>query len=97
MVSTFDREATDQKKEEIVNTRKRELYNSVLEGWEPESFEINEKVWSTVTFEDMISLKEEETESEIAETEAAEAESASEAESETEAESVSEAESETES
>ena len=97
MVSTFDREATDQKKEEIVNTRKRELYNSVLEGWEPESFEINEKVWSTVTFEDMISLKAEETESEVAETEVTEAESASEAESETEAESVSEAESETES
>lgn len=57
MVSTFDREATDQKKEEIINDRKQELLNSVLEGWATDSFDIDEKVWDTVTFDDIITLK----------------------------------------
>mgnify|MGYP004465793935 FL=1 len=80
MVSTFDREATDQKKEEIVKDRKKELYDSVLADWEPESFDIDEKVWDTVTFEDMLTIKT---------TEAA-SEEVSEATSETETETTSE-------
>ena len=80
MVSTFDREATDQKKEEIVKDRKKELYDSVLADWEPESFDIDEKVWGTVTFEDLLTVKT---------TEAA-SEEVSEAASETETETTSE-------
>ena len=80
MVSTFDREATDQKKEEIVKDRKKELYDSVLADWEPESFDIDEKVWGTVTFEDLLTIKT---------TEAA-SEEVSEAASETETETTSE-------
>ena len=106
MVSTFDREATDQKKEEIVKDRKTELYDSVLADWEPESFDIDEKVWGTVTFEDLLTVKTTEAASEEVSEAASETETASEAssevataaESETESgsEEVTEAESETE-
>ena len=106
MVSTFDRESTDQKKEEIVKDRKKELYDSVLADWEPESFDIDEKVWGTVTFEDLLTVKTTEAASEEVSEAASETETASEessevataAESETESgsEEVTEAESETE-
>ena len=106
MVSTFDREATDQKKEEIVKDRKKELYDSVLADWEPESFDIDEKVWGTVTFEDLLTVKTTEAASEEVSEATSETETASEAssevataaESETESgsEEVTEAESETE-
>ena len=80
MVSTFDRDATDQKKEEIIKERKQELLNSVLEGWATDSFDIDEKVWDTVTFDDIITIKS--------------AEAASESQSETETMSAEETESE---
>lgn len=103
MVSTFDREATDQKKEEIINDRKQELLNSVLEGWATDSFDIDEKVWDTVTFDDIITLKSTESETEEGTDDAAdtdiESETDSEAASETESaaeETESETQSETE-
>lgn len=103
MVSTFDREATDQKKEEIINDRKQELLNSVLEGWVTDSFDIDEKVWDTVTFDDIITLKSTEAETEEGTEDAAdtdiESETDSEAASETESaaeETESETQSETE-
>ena len=103
MVSTFDREATDQKKEEIINDRKQELLNSVLEGWATDSFDIDEKVWDTVTFDDVITLKSTEAETEEGTDDAAdtdiESETDSEAASETESaaeETESETQSETE-
>ena len=103
MVSTFDREATDQKKEEIINDRKQELLNSVLEGWATDSFDIDEKVWDTVTFDDVITLKSTEAETEEGTEDAAdtdiESETDSEAASETESaaeETESETQSETE-
>lgn len=103
MVSTFDREATDQKKEEIINDRKQELLNSVLEGWATDSFDIDEKVWDTVTFDDIITLKSTEAETEEGTDDAAdtdiESETDSEAASETESaaeETESETQSETE-
>ena len=43
MVSTFDRDATDQKKEEIIKDRKKELYDNKIAEWDTESFDINEK------------------------------------------------------
>ena len=100
MVSTFDREATDQKKEEIINDRKQELLNSVLEGWATDSFDIDEKVWDTVTFDDVITLKSTEAETEEGTEDAAdtdiESETDNEAASETES-AAEEAESETQS
>ena len=103
MVSTFDREATDQKKEEIINDRKQELLNSVLEGWATDSFDIDEKVWDTVTFDDVITLKSTEAETEEGTEDAAdtniESETDSEAALETEStaeETESETQSETE-
>ncbi len=103
MVSTFDRDATDQKKEEIINDRKQELLNSVLEGWATDSFDIDEKVWDTVTFDDVITLKSTEAETEEGTEDAAdtdiESETDNEAASETESaaeETESETQSETE-
>ena len=89
MVSTFDREATDQKKEEIINDRKQELLNSVLEGWATDSFDIDEKVWDTVTFDDVITLKSTEAETEEGTEDAADTD----IESETDSEAASETES----
>lgn len=89
MVSTFDRDATDQKKEEIINDRKQELLNSVLEGWATDSFDIDEKVWDTVTFDDIITLKSTEAETEEGTEDAADAD----IESETDSEAASETES----
>ena len=89
MVSTFDRDATDQKKEEIINDRKQELLNSVLEGWATDSFDIDEKVWDTVTFGDIITLKSTEAETEEGTEDAADTDT----ESETDNEAASETES----
>lgn len=104
MVTTFDEEATEQKKEEIISDRQNERYQEVLEGWEPESFEINSKVWDKVTFADKFVLKSEETEAETAEaateaatTEAATETAATEEETETAEAATTEAASETES
>ena len=101
MVSTFDRDATDQKKEDIIKDRKKELYDNKIAEWDTESFDINEKVWDKVTFEEIFTLKQEETESETGTESASEAstdtEGISEAESASETEGVTEAASETES
>lgn len=101
MVSTFDRDATDQKKEEIIKDRKKELYDNKIAEWDTESFDINEKVWDKVTFEEIFTLKQEENESETGTESASEAstdtEGISEAESASETEGVTEAASETES
>lgn len=101
MVSTFDRDATDQKKEEIIKDRKKELYDNKIAEWDTESFDINEKVWDKVTFEEIFTLKQEETESETGTESASEAstdtEGISEAESASETEGMTEAASETES
>ena len=101
MVSTFDCDATDQKKEEIIKDRKKELYDNKIAEWDTESFDINEKVWDKVTFEEIFTLKQEETESETGTESASEAstdtEGISEAESASETEGVTEAASETES
>lgn len=101
MVSTFDRDATDQKKEEIIKDRKKELYDNKIAEWDTESFDINEKVWDKVTFEEIFTLKQEETESETGTESASEAstdtEGISEAESASETEGVTKAASETES
>ncbi len=51
LTSEFDKEATEEKKEEIISKRESDLYAEVMEGWEPESFEINHEVWEPESFE----------------------------------------------
>ena len=102
MVSTFDREKTDERKLEIIEERKTELYNTTLEGWEPDSFEINSKVWEPVDYFDTFEVKipeteaAEETAAAESETEAAEETAAAESETEAAEETTEAAESETE-
>lgn len=96
MVSTFDEEATETEKEHIISDRQQELYDETLEGWEPDSFDINNKVWNAISFNvSFTAPTEAETETESGSETATEAESGSEAATEaaTEAESASEADS----
>ncbi|MDO4344792.1 MAG: hypothetical protein Q4C50_08325, partial [Eubacteriales bacterium] len=81
MKSTFDEEATETRKQTIITKRENDLYDEVLAGWEPESFEIQQKLWDKVTFADSFSVKQ---------TEAAETEAAAESETQTETETVAE-------
>ncbi len=90
LTSEFDKEATEEKKEEIISKRESDLYAEVMEGWEPESFEINHEVWDKVAFDVKFTAPEAETETgseKATETgsEAVSEETATEKESETEA------------
>lgn len=62
--SNFDKEATESKKESIVEERKTEAFDKVYEGWETEedAFVLDEKAWKSIRFKDKISLKTEEAE-----------------------------------
>lgn len=53
LTSLLDRDATDAKKDEIVEERRQEQYNSLLEEWkEAADIEVNEKVWDKIDFID---------------------------------------------
>lgn len=53
LTSLLDREATDQKKASIVEERRQEQYDSLLEEWrDAADIEVDEKVWDRVDFED---------------------------------------------
>ncbi len=69
MVTTFDEEATEEHKSEIVEERKSDLLSETLEGWEPETHEIDSDLWAKVTFDVGFNAPETESES-AAETEA---------------------------
>lgn len=63
MDSTFDKEATENKKKSIVTTRKNEHYTEVCDGYkENVKFEINEEEWAKVKFDELFSIKSAETE-----------------------------------
>ncbi|MFG6383523.1 MAG: peptidyl-prolyl cis-trans isomerase [Lachnospiraceae bacterium] len=62
MESTFDKEATEKKKESIVQERKDEHYKEVCDGYkEGVKFEVNEKEWAKVKFDDLFTLKQTDT------------------------------------
>lgn len=62
MDSTFDEEKTESKKESIISQRKTEHYTEICDSYKEEvTFEINEDAWEKVTFEDLFTLKQEET------------------------------------
>lgn len=53
LTSLLDREATDQEKTNIIEQRKQEQYNSLLEEWrDAADIEVNEKVWKKVDFDE---------------------------------------------
>ena len=52
LTSLLDRDATDQKKADIVDERRQEQYDSLLDGWRGDTeIEVDEKVWDKVDFE----------------------------------------------
>lgn len=53
LTSLLDREATDQEKTNIIEQRKQEQYDSLLEEWrDAADIEVNEKVWKKVDFDE---------------------------------------------
>lgn len=54
LTSLLDRDATDQEKTNIIEERRQEQYDSLLEEWRGAvDIEVDEKVWDKVDFEDM--------------------------------------------
>lgn len=54
LTSLLDREATDTEKENIVEERRQEQYDSLLEEWrDGTEIDVKEKVWRKVDFEDL--------------------------------------------
>ena len=53
LTSLLDREATDAEKQNIIEERKQEQYDSLLEQWrEDTEIKVDEKVWKKVDFID---------------------------------------------
>ena len=54
LTSLLDREATDTEKENIVEERRQDQYDSLLEEWrDGTEIDVKEKVWRKVDFEDL--------------------------------------------
>ncbi len=65
MDSTFDEEATEEKKESIVQERKNEHYTEICDGYKKDiKFEVNEDEWAKVKFDEFFTIKQTETEDE---------------------------------
>lgn len=65
MDSVLDREATDQKKESIVDERQQDAYNDLLEQWKDDTkITVNDKEWGKLTLTDteQYTIKQPETE-----------------------------------
>lgn len=61
MDSTFDKEKTESKKESIVQERKNDHYKEVCDKYkEGIKFELNEKEWAKVKFDDLFTIKQQE-------------------------------------
>ncbi|MDD6215193.1 MAG: peptidyl-prolyl cis-trans isomerase [Roseburia sp.] len=58
-----DEEATETHRQEIIKQRQQDLYDSVLSGWEDDAkWELKEKVWATVQFDNLFTTKVDDTE-----------------------------------
>lgn len=64
LTSTFDREATDTKKESIISEREEEKYTSLVDEWKKAvDIKVFDKVWDKISFEDVkVTMKVEQTE-----------------------------------
>lgn len=61
MDSTFDKEKTESKKESIVQERKNDHYKEVCDKYKEDiKFELNEKEWAKVKFDDLFTIKQQE-------------------------------------
>lgn len=57
MVSTFDKDATETRKAEIISERESEYFENLYSGWEEASeITINEKAWAKVQFDGNLSM-----------------------------------------
>lgn len=64
MDALTDEEATEEHREEIIEERKSDLYDEVAGAWkEASEWTVNEKVWESVTFDNLFTLVEPTTES----------------------------------
>lgn len=73
MDSTFDKEKTEEKKEEIVDQRKTEHFQEICDGYaEGVKFEVNEKEWEKVKFDSLFTFKQEKEEEESSDEESQE-------------------------
>lgn len=61
LTSELDREATDAKKDEIVQERKDKKYNDIVDGWKKEAkIEVFDKVWKKISLDKLgVTIKEE--------------------------------------
>lgn len=60
-----DADKTEQHRQEIIGNRQSELYSKVLQGYKDEAeWVLNEKVWKTVTFDNLFTTTVESTETE---------------------------------
>ena len=58
MDSTFDEQATANKKTEIVKQRKTDHYKEVCDGYKKDAkYEVNKSEWKKVKFDDLFSIK----------------------------------------
>lgn len=72
MDSTFDKEATENKKKSIVTDRKNDHYTEVCDGYKEKSeYVLNEEEWAKVKFDKLFSIKATESEEAADETEEA--------------------------
>ncbi len=68
--SEFDEEATETKRESIIDTRKSEHYTEITDGYkEAAEWNVNEKVWEAVNFDELYTVYEEESTEAVEETE----------------------------
>ena len=61
-----DEKATEENRKSIISERQENHYNEVLDGWEEtDKWELDEKVWASVSFDNLFALIEESTESAV--------------------------------
>lgn len=61
-----DEEATEENRQNIISERQEDFYNEVLDGWkETDKWELDEKVWDTVSFDNLFTSIEESTETAV--------------------------------
>lgn len=81
MDSTFDKDATEQKKKSIVTDRRSDHYTEVCDGYREEAkLELNEDEWAKVKFDELFSIKQTEEEDVSDETQAPDTSDSAEAE-----------------
>lgn len=62
----MDEEATEETRQTIISERQENHYNEVLDGWkESDKWELDEKVWASVTFDNLFTMVEESTENAV--------------------------------